>query len=245
MSGRTAHLAGGAAAGLVQAIPEVQRLTGQVPTLVGGLAVLAHVTIPHRATGDVDVVDRAREPATLRVLVDSVAAPDGVVGATIDTRSGPVRVDVLSVSDADVASLPDDPTDRLYVLAHHWAASSATPIRLVASGEEATARVAPPGPLVATKLQSAVNRGFAKQATDLVDVLRLVFDPRAGDEVDAHLREAEPVLAEAALLHAEKWFVVGAPATLRSVRGVPSGEGYTLDDVRTAGRLLAGALKRP
>jgi hypothetical protein len=52
----------------------------------------------------------------------SLAFPDSMV----PTAAGPVQVDVLEVSDADLSPVPDDPTDRLHVLSHDWAAATAT-----------------------------------------------------------------------------------------------------------------------
>jgi hypothetical protein len=89
----------------------------------------------------------------------------------VPTSAGPVQVDVLEVTDADLAPLPDDPTDRLHVLSHAWAATSATTVIMRASGTpNLTVAVAEPGPLVAMKLQSIMNRGSEKEGTDLLDI---------------------------------------------------------------------------
>lgn len=39
-----------------------------------------------------------------------------------------------------------------------------------------TVQVAEAGPLVAMKLQSIMNRGSAKEGTDLLDIIRLILD---------------------------------------------------------------------
>lgn len=51
------------------------------------------------------------------------------------TAAGPVQVDVLEVSDADLSPLPDDPTDRLHVLSHDWAAATATKVIICAGAD--------------------------------------------------------------------------------------------------------------
>ncbi len=83
-----------------------------------------------------------------------------------------VIVDVLEVADADLRPLPDDPTDRLFVLSHAWAAVTATPVIIGAHGQPDTpVAVAEPGPLVAMKLQATIDRGKNKEATDLLDIV--------------------------------------------------------------------------
>jgi hypothetical protein len=87
-----------------------------------------------------------------------------------------VQVDVIEVADAELSNLPEDETDRLMVLSHDWAIQTATPIRIHAASpvEDATTeivvRVAEPGPLIAMKLQSIMNRPVAKERTDLMDI---------------------------------------------------------------------------
>src|SRR5438093_12610988 len=84
--------------------------------VVGGLAVVCRLTRPYRATSDLDTVNRrhAGEPAQLELLLASGAQPSGVSGVLVPTMAGPVQVDVLEVTDADLAQLPDDPTDPLH-----------------------------------------------------------------------------------------------------------------------------------
>src|SRR5665811_2488253 len=106
---------------------------------------------------------------------------DRVSGALLPTAAGNVQVDVLEVTDAELADLPDDPTDRLHVLSHGWAAATATPMLIRAGGmPDLAVAVAEPGPLIAMKLQSIMNRGAAKEGTDLLDIVRLCLDPAAG-----------------------------------------------------------------
>jgi hypothetical protein len=100
------------------AIPEVATRTGRPVIIVGGLAVICRLSTPYRATTDLDTVNRRRqgEPAQLEVLLASPGATaSSPAGVLVLTAAGPVQVDVLEVSDADLSPLPDDPTDRLHV----------------------------------------------------------------------------------------------------------------------------------
>ncbi|MCO1657627.1 hypothetical protein [Pseudonocardia humida] len=150
---------------LVSAIPVVAEQTGRPVVLVGGLAVMCRLAAPYRATTDLDTVDRhaVDQDPQLELLVSAGATPSGPSGALVRTSFGDVQVDVLEVTDADLNPLPEDETDRLHVQSHAWAASTAT--HLVLEVEELpplTVAVAEPGPLIAMKLQSIMNRGAAK-----------------------------------------------------------------------------------
>jgi hypothetical protein len=147
---------------LVHAIPAIVERTGREVILIGGLAVMCRLTQPYRVTTDLDTVNRRgdTEPAQLELLLASGAERSGISGAMVHTSAGDVQVDVLEVTDADLNDLPDDPTDRLHVLAHAWAASSASPVIIHANDMPALiVAVAEPGPLIAMKRQSIMNRG--------------------------------------------------------------------------------------
>lgn len=73
-----------------------------------------------------------------------------IYAALVPTMAGMVQVDVLEVSDADLDPFPTDPSDRLHVLSHEWAARSAAKMSIRAGSQEAVVAVAEPGPLVAT-----------------------------------------------------------------------------------------------
>jgi hypothetical protein len=157
-----------------------------------------------------------------------------------------VRIDVLEISELDLLRLPDDPTDRLYTLAHDWALRSATPlaIRATAGGTafEHTVRVAEPGPLVATKLQALPNRSRAKEATDVLDIARLVLDHRTGAVVRTQLAASATQVKLDAALHVRSWFVERAGRTLRLVRATPAGASTTSDEIALVGELLLSVL---
>jgi hypothetical protein len=230
---------------LVHAIPATATRTGRDVIVVGGLAVVCRLAHPYRATSDLDTVHRRAndEPAQLELLIASGAEPIGVSGALVPTDAGAVQVDILEVTDADLANLPDDPTDRLHVLSHAWAAATATPVIIKAKGIPAvTVAVAEPGPLVAMKLQAAMNRPSAKEGTDLLDIIRICFDPTAGTAVRVQLSNADKQLRVDASRHAERWFHEHASRSLRLIQGIPEGRDTALDDLHLVGELLQSVL---
>jgi hypothetical protein len=235
---------------LIQAIPEVERRLGRPVTLVGGLAVLSRLgTAAHRVTTDVDTVNRRAdgEHGQLEVLLASGATAIDGAGAMIPTASGEVRIDVLEISERDLAELSEDPTDRLYTLAHDWALKTATPlqIRAAAGGTafEHSVKVAEPGPLIATKLQALPNRSKAKEATDLLDIIRLTLDLQTGAVVREQLAGADTQLKRDAALHVRHWFSDSAGRTLRLVRTTPAGANTSQDTVALVGELLLVSLQ--
>jgi hypothetical protein len=232
-------------AAIVSAIPITARVTGRLVIVVGGLAVLCRLSTPYRATTDLDTVSRrqAGQVGQLELLIAAGATPNGPAGAQVATPLGPVQVDVLEITDADLEPLPDDPTDRLHVLAHAWAAQTATPVFLIADDvEPLTVLVAQPAALVAMKLQSVMNRGAAKEGTDLLDIVRLVTDPTTTSAVIDGLRGADSQLRSDAHLHAQRWFTDTAGRTLTRIRAVPEGSQTSLDDLALVAELLAAAL---
>lgn len=230
---------------LVSAIPVIAEQTGRAVVLVGGLAVMCRLSTPYRVTTDLDTVHRrgARERPQLELLVATGATPSGPSGALVHTPYGDVQVDVLEVTDAEIADLPDDPTDRLHVQSHAWAASTASD--LVLGTEELdpiTVKVSEPGPIIAMKLQSIMNRGSAKEGTDLLDIVRITLDRRCGPASRDQLEAADSQLRADALLHTRRWFDQSADRSLARIRAVAEGSDIGIDDVRLVGDLLAAAL---
>ena len=129
-------------------------------------------------------------------------------------------------------------------MSHAWAAATASDLLLRAAGiADRTVAVAEPGPLIAMKLQSVMNREAKKEATDLLDMVRLVLDPVAGPVAREQLATAHGRLREDALLHASLWFDARIGRTLRIVRAVPEGFEVQLDDLRLVGELIQGSLR--
>jgi hypothetical protein len=231
--------------GLVQAIPVIAARTGRDVIVIGGLAVVCRLNRPYRATSDLDTVNRrsSTQPAQLELLVSSGAERSGVSGVLVPTEGGDVQVDVLEVTDAELADLPEDPTDRLHVLSHAWAAATCTPVVIRAqSAADLAVQIAEAGPLVAMKLQSIMNRGSAKEGTDLLDIIRLTLDQTVGLDVRRQLANADAQLRQDASIHAKLWFADRADRALRLVRGVPEGRDVQLDDLHLVGELLQGAV---
>jgi hypothetical protein len=235
---------------LVQAIPEVEHRIGKPITLVGGLAVLARLgSAAHRVTTDVDTVDlrAAGARGQLEILLDSGATAIDGAGAMVATPAGEVRVDVLEIGEQEVEDLPEDPTDRLYVLSHDWAMRTATSLLLRATDGATTVehpvQVAEAGPLIATKLQALPNRSLDKEATDLLDIVRLTLDEVTGPVVRKQLAEADPQLRQDAALHIRTWFADNAARSVRIVHRTPDGAGLSLDIVRLTGELLTASLR--
>jgi hypothetical protein len=232
---------------LVSAIPLVAERTGSPVIVVGGLAVMFRLGTPYRTTSDLDTVDvqASRSRSHLEILLTG-APPSGPSGALLDTPLGPVQVDVLHVSEAELAHPPQDETDRLHVQAHAWAAATATDLELtVDNTTRITVAVAEPGPIIAMKLQSIMNRGAAKEATDLLDIIRLTLDQQCGAASRIQLEHADEQLRADGLLHAQKWFHEDATRSLRKIRAIPEGRDIAADDVELVGDLLTAALRRP
>lgn len=238
-------LVGTSMSGLVQAIPVIAARTGREVIVIGGLAVVCRLNRPYRATSDLDTVNRrsSAEPAQLELLVSSGAERSGISGVLVPTAGGDVQVDVLEVTDAELADLPEDPTDRLHVLSHAWAAATCTPVIIRTEGApELRVQVAEAGPLVAMKLQSIMNRGSAKEGTDLLDIIRLTLDQTVGPDVRRQLAGADAQLRQDVSIHANLWFADRADRALRLVRAVPEGRDVQLDDLHLVGELLQGAV---
>lgn len=242
------RLIGSPLTGLVHAIPELERLTGGPITVVGGLAVLCRLSVAHRVTTDLDTVTRrsAGEQPQLEVLLESGAAASGATGVLLPTPSGPVQVDVLEVAEADLLDLPHDPNDRLYVLAHEWGIATADAMTIeVGDGSGAVtaeALVAGPGPLIAMKLHSLMNRPTAKERTDLLDIVQLVLDPVAGPVARAQLRTASRQLAEDVGLHVRRHLVVDRRRTVQLLAASRHTADIDADAVALAADLLLAEL---
>ena len=244
-------LAGPVMVRLVGAIPRVQEILG-TPVIVGGLAVMSRLGRAHRATQDLDALRRRAEgqPSGLEVLEAAGAVDMNEVGGFLETARGTVRVDVLDAGPHDLDRQFSDPTDRLEATAHRWALDTATFMRIEANSIDETRAVetvlaevlvARPGPLVAMKLKASVDRGAAKQATDLLDVVRLVTDPVASRHVAREFTAVDAQVRTDVAHHAAQQFFDRRPQTRRMIRNLNvAGIDDTLVDA--AGEFLAGLL---
>lgn len=132
-----------------------------------------------------------------------------------------------------------DATDRLEAMANLWALDTASSLHIIAtraddplrrdrlpSGAErnetaeAQALVARPGPLIAMKLKASVDRMEAKEATDLLDVIRLVTDPATSGLVTTEFLECHRQLAADTWQRAHLKYERQALGTLRIIRNL-------------------------
>ena len=250
MSGSRVIFLGDAMSAVVQGVNEVRVLIGRPPVIVGGLAVLSRLSSAHRATVDLDVVDRlAGRVSQLEVLrAADGAEPVEPAAVLLPTPYGVVKVDVLQVRQVELDRPSDDPGDRLHASAHAWASDTATDltievIRSDAARVEVTTLAAEPGPLIAMKLQAVMNRSANKQGTDILDIVRLALDQVTGPVAFAQISDvAQPVAFDIAL-HVDLWFVRRREQALRWVRAA-GGVDVTIDDLDLVAELLLAACTR-
>lgn len=224
--------------------------------LVGGLAVMVQLAEAHRATEDLDSAadnDDGGLDAAIAVLVESGQAmrEDGHLRLVNGTR-----VDVIEVGAIDPEHLPGvDDNDRWFTVSHAWAVETAEIYRLIVfedAGEpiaETTVPIAPPGPLVAMKLQShqARRRRPEKQASDVYDIYRLLVAHDRDGAVARTLATAPHGLADRSAEVLEDTFVTEASRWARQLsvydRGGDMGR-VTAEDLEVVGGIAAETLRR-
>lgn len=250
MSGRRVTFVGDAMAAVVQAIDEIHSLIGAPPVVVGGVAVMCRLSTPHRATTDLDVVDRMLGPAPQLVVLRAAAGATAVEPAAVllPTRFGEVKIDVLEVRQIELDEPSDDPGDRLHATAHAWANDTATDVtievvRLNGDPVEVTPKVAEPGPLIAMKIQAVMNRAADKQGTDLRDILRLTLDPKARPVALDQISTVDDSIARDIAIHVDLWLARRKDQVLRWIRNTGD-QDATMDDVDLVADLLLAACER-
>lgn len=254
----TVHLVGAVMVNLVGAIPRVQELF-ELPVIVGGLAVMSRLGNAYRVTQDLDALRRRLEGAasSLEVLRAAGATDINEIGGLVPTERGDVRVDLLEARHNDLDREFTDPTDRLEAMAHQWTLDTATPMHIVATtidpssrrGDagpvidrtQAVALVARPGPLVAMKLKASIDRTTVKEATDLLDVIRLVTDPATAGFVFAEFKEVDAQLVEDVAAHAHLKFRKNVLRTRRIIRDLGP-QAVDAEFIDGAADFLEGAL---
>jgi hypothetical protein len=222
--------------------------------LIGGLAVLCRVGMPHRATVDMDAVTRDLEHHDAAIRHLAVTAS----GGGQYRFSGELDLDVIEVAPLPAVELMAElattaATDlELNVVAHAWAHDSSTPVDIVVLDDRgavlAGARgrmVASPMGLVAMKATTVPLRASSrpeKRASDLYDLARLVVrcDIGPGELVDL-----PPELATAVGERLAGWFVedAGRDRTYRDIRRFDEPR-VDLDDVADRVVDLGGRLER-
>ncbi|ADU49638.1 hypothetical protein [Intrasporangium calvum] len=251
MSGSRVTFVGDAMAAVVAGVIEVRLHIGQPPVIVGGLAVLSRLSIPYRATTDLDVVDRMRSGLRQLELLRAASDAKAIEPAAVElvTPYGPVKVDVLEVRQVEIDHPSDDPGDRLHASAHAWANDTATDLTMeviLPGGEniEVTTPVAEPGPLVAMKLQAIMNRSLDKQGTDLLDIIRLTLDPATRPVALDQIRGVDEQVRRDIAQHVALWFDRKQDQAFTWVQRA-GGHDIVLDDLSLVGELLTDAAKGP
>lgn len=228
---------------------EVELLASLPPELrlIGGLAVMCRVGMPHRATVDLDAVTRdlTRVHGSLAGLALTAAGGgqygfgDGLDLDVIDVAPLPAH-QLAAQLDPDGAGLSDL---ELNVVAHTWAHDHATPLDIVAIDDETGGRLAEArdrmvasavGIVVmkATTIPLRASSRPEKRASDLYDLARLLV---ASPLPRAELDELPPALWAAVLAGLRTWFVddAGRDRTYREVRRFDE-PAIDLDDVGDA-----------
>jgi predicted nucleotidyltransferase len=203
-SGSEVVLPGAAMVGLIRAVASLDEIALDGYVIVGGVAVTARLGQAHRATADVDtVIDEMANPDAIEALLALPTAEADPTGAHSVKVAG-TKVEMIGVGSVDDDSF-DGMTElqTLFIAAHTWALSTATPLTLVAEADRTvrgTGPFATPAALVAMKLHAIQDRrlssGQDKRGSDAWDLYRLLVDLDA----DGSLRGA----------------LTGAPAPLRS-----------------------------
>jgi Nucleotidyl transferase AbiEii toxin, Type IV TA system len=201
--------------------------------LIGGLAVMCRVGMPHRATVDLDAITRDLDRH--RVTLEHLALTS--TGGGQFRFDGALDLDVIEVSgdtaeELEVELTDGDPTRELgdlelNALAHCWAHDTATAMDLAVVDDDgvplARARrrlVASPLGLVAMKATTVPLRASSrpeKRASDLYDLARLVVTSGFGA---SDLAFFPPTLRRAVGRHLRGWFVdeAGRDRTYRDTR---------------------------
>lgn len=251
MSGSSVEFLGEGMAAVIQAIIDVERLVGSPPVIVGGLAVLCRLSTQHRATTDLDIVDRRLGSRPQLELLRAVLGAQSVQPAAVllPTEFGAVKVDVLEVRQVEIDQPSDDPGDRLYATAHAWAHDTASLVELRAEPTsrpqiEVSALVAEPGPLIAMKLQAVMNRATDKQGTDLLDIVRLTLDPTLRDRLLPQLATCDEGMSRDIARHIDYWLVQRRVESFRRIQAA-GGRDLSPDDLALAAELLGEATHRP
>lgn len=243
MSGEKVVFLGDVMGAVVQAVVDVREIIGQPPVIIGGLAVMSRLSLPYRATTDLDVVDRRRGLSQLELLRAAAdARPEEPSAVILPTALGDTKVDVIEVRQVELDDPSSDPGDRLHAASHAWAYDTATDLTIrvdLSDGSvvEVTTPVAEPGPLVAMKLQAVMDRGVEKQGTDLLDIVRLVLDRTVSPTVLEQVGGVDRAVSADIDFHTRYWFLSNRSTVLQLIGGV-GGHDVTADDLDLVAELI-------
>ena len=215
--------------------------------LIGGLAVLCRVGVPHRATVDLDALARGLDSYDPELRSVALSAAGG--GQYV--MAGRLELDVIDVGASDAGDLVEqllaagEPLSdlELNAVAHTWAHDVATPLDLVVVSDSdgsvlssaAGRLVACPGGLVAMMATTVPLRASSKpekRASDLYDLGRLLTTTTSwASELDA----SPASLRDHVRGRVHRWFVepAGRDRTFRDTRRFDEVR-LDLDDVADA-----------
>ncbi|MFM7069346.1 MAG: hypothetical protein ACKOYM_07790 [Actinomycetes bacterium] len=207
-------------------------LLGSLPDdmrLIGGLAVMCRVGVPHRTTVDLDVVTRGLD--SHHESINRLALTSS--GGGQYSFEGGLDLDVIDVAPESaeelIDQLGDEVTDlELAVVAHTWAHDHAAALDIVAVDDSSGERLAEAvGRLVATTVGLVVMKAAVvplrasskpeKRASDLYDLGRLLT---AGHPDPADVDALPPLLRRRTFDRLHDCFVddAGRDRTYRDVR---------------------------
>ena len=200
--------------------------------LIGGLAVMCRVGVPHRTTVDLDVITRGLDDHHESI---SGLALTSTGGGQYSFEGG-LDLDVIDVAPESAEELLEVLSDgglpvtdlELAVVAHTWAHDHAAPLDVVAVEDSSGDRLAEAlGRLVATTVGLVVMKSAVvplrasskpeKRSSDLYDLGRLLTAGRPDRQEIATL---PPTLREVTFGRLHDWFVddAGRDRTYRDVR---------------------------
>jgi len=238
-------------AGLIRAVGALGESGLEGYVIVGGVAVAARLGQAHRATTDVDtVIDEVAHPdavETLLALPDAQPDPTG----SHRVRIGGTKVGIIGVGPVDDNAL-DGLTElqKLFVSAHTWALSTATPVTLVSGGGptvRATGPFAMPAALYAMKLHAISERRPTgrpeKRSSDALDLYRLLLQLDADGSLRAGLASA-PFPLRSAVRAATQRVLIDDAARTRGWLSVSDDQNgpVTTDELRHLARPVLDAL---
>ena len=250
-SGSEVVLRGPAMVGLIRAVAALAQSGLEDYVIVGGVAVAARLGQAHRGTTDVDtVIDEVAHPDAIEALL---ALPDAQADPTGShrVRIGGTKVEMIGVGPVDDSTF-DGLTDMqtLFVAAHTWALSTATPLTLVAGSEptvRATGPFATPAALFAMKLHAIQDRRPTsrpeKRSSDALDLYRLLLQLDADGSVRADLAAAPGPLRRAVRAAAQRVLIDDATRTRGWLSASDDQSGpVTADELRYLAQPVVDAL---
>jgi len=253
-SGSDVVLQGPVMAGLIRAVAAINESGLEGFVIVGGVAVAARLGQAHRATTDVDtVIDEVAHPDAIETLLALPNAQPDPTGSH-RVRIGGTKVEIIGVGPADDTAL-DGLTElqTLFVSAHTWALSTATPVTLVSGAEpavQATGPFATPAALFAMKLHAIQDRRPTsrpeKRSSDALDLYRLLLQLDADGSLRADLTSA-PSLLRSAVCAATQRVLIDDAARSRGWLSASDDEAgpVTADELRYLARPVVDALANP